>query len=434
MRLELTPKQSEFAKAALSGEFLYLLFGGAIRGGKTVAALALLFVLAKVYPGSRWAIVRKDLPTLKRNTVPSFERHKPRPFVGEINKSDWIARCANGSVIMFFAESFKDDPELNRWRGLEVNGFVLEEANELTEAAFNKAIERAGTWRCEGSNQPPPLVLLTCNPSKNWIKRRFHDPWAADILRAPYYYCPAKITDNPHNPPAYVRALENLPPADYARFVEGRWDAADDPDQLIKYEWIVAAMNLEPTRGKAALGVDVARFGNDDTVLAERSGPTLVQLDYYSGLSTDRTADIVQARMTNPEHPIDAGEVRIDVVGLGAGVADNLKREGFEIVEIVSGARAVEREGSFYRFKNLRSQMWWEYREALRNGEAPIDIDDPRLFEDLTAPRYSVSGDKVITVESKDEIRRRIGRSTDAGDGVVYCYHEPAVTVEAAFV
>lgn len=431
--LALTSKQSKFVEAALSGRYLYLLFGGAIRGGKTVCVLSLVFILCRVFPRSRWAIVRKDLPTLKRNTIPSFDKVRPRPFVGDVNRSDWVARCENGSEILFFAESIKDDPELNRWRGLEVNGFVLEEANELSEAAFNKAIERAGTWSLPSGAQPPPLVVGTCNPSKNYVKRRFYDPWHARTLAAPYYFLPARIDDNPHNPPAYVKSLENLPPADFARFVKGDWESADDPDQLIRYEWITDAMNLEPSRGKRALGVDVARFGDDSTVLAERSGDTLVRLDYFDGLSIDRTAEIVQARMH--DGAIDANEVRVDTVGLGAGVADNLRRAGFEIVEIVSGAKAVERPGSFYRFKNLRSQLWWEYREALRSGRAPIDIDDPRLFEDLTAPRYSVSGDKVITVESKDEIRRRIGRSTDAGDAVVYAYHEPATPApRAAFV
>jgi hypothetical protein len=59
-------------------------------------------------------------------------------------------------------------------------------------------------------------------------------------------------------------------------------------------------------------------------------------------------------------------------------------------------------------------------REQLRKGELCFELDDPRLREDLTAPRYTITGDKVITVESKDDIKSRIGRSTDAGDGVVY--------------
>ena len=90
------------------------------------------------------------------------------------------------------------------------------------------------------------------------------------------------------------------------------------------------------------------------------------------------------------------------------------------MTEVISGAKPIETRLETFRFKNLRSQMWWVTREALRKGEICFEVDDPRLREDLTAPRYTITGDKVIQVESKDEIKKRIGRSTDAADAVVY--------------
>jgi len=181
--IEFTPKQTEFARAMLSGQYRYMLFGGAIRGGKTVCILMLILALARMYRGSRWAIVRKDLPTIKRNTIPSFEKIAPEGFVGSINRTDWYVDCANGSRIIFFPESAERDPELNRWRGLEVNGFALEECNEISEAAFHKAIERAGSWQCE-HKQPAPLILATCNPTLGWVKQRWYDPWRKGTLKA----------------------------------------------------------------------------------------------------------------------------------------------------------------------------------------------------------------------------------------------------------
>jgi hypothetical protein len=77
---------------------------------------------------------------------------------------------------------------------------------------------------------------------------------------------------------------------------------------------------------------------------------------------------------------------------------------------------------SFFRFRNLRSQMWWEFREKFRLGMFSIagEIDlPPKLIADLTAPKYVIDADKMITVESKDDIKLRIGRSTDHGDAVV---------------
>jgi len=428
--VELFPKQREFSEAVFSGVYRFLLFGGAIRGGKTIVTLALIIILCRIYPGSRWAVVRKDLPTLRRNTIPSFERIRPKPFVGDINRSEWTARCTNGSEIIFFPESLRDDPELNRWRGLEVNGFLLEEANELSESSFNKSIERAGTWTVPGPKQPFPLVLLTCNPAKNYVRRIFYEPWKKKTLKAPFFYLPSRVADNPALTAEYLASLENLKTTDpvaYERFVKGNWEIADDPNQLIKFEWVEnARKNVERNPGKRGLGVDVARYGDDDSTIAHREGNALVKLEHHHGLSIDRTADIVMARIN--EGPVDANLVNIDVVGLGAGVVDNCRRDGFAVVEVQSGGRAIERDleetedQSFFKFKNLRSQLWWEFREGLRKGEICLDVDDPKLVEDLTAPRYFISGDKVITVESKDEIKKRIGRSTDAGDAAVYAF------------
>ena len=218
------PKQASFFEAVFSGLYRFLGFGGGIRSGKSQTAFVLAQVLCRIFPGSRWAIVRKDLPTIRRNVLPAFEKVRVQSFCGPLNQSDWTYTCTNGSQIILFSESFSEDRELNRWRGLEVNGFILEEANELQEASFRKAIERAGSWVVPGLKvQPPPLVVCTFNPSGGWVKRVFHDPHKAGTLKAPFYFQPATILDNPHIPQAYLDSLKSLPERDYKRFVEGDW-------------------------------------------------------------------------------------------------------------------------------------------------------------------------------------------------------------------
>lgn len=235
--VEFTPKQNQLAAAALSGQYNYLLYGGAIRGGKSFGAITLLFLLAKMYPGSRWAIVRKDLPTLRRNTVPTLTKVRPPRFAGQLNQSDWSVTCTNGSKVLLFPESIKDDADLDRWKGLEVNGFLLEEANELDERSWFKAIERAGSWLVPGGGpqpQPPPLILLTSNPAFGWLKSTFYDPWKMGTLQEPYYYLPATASDNPHLTPEYLESLTNLPENEYRRFVLGDWSVAAG---LALHEW-----------------------------------------------------------------------------------------------------------------------------------------------------------------------------------------------------
>jgi hypothetical protein len=226
------PKQDTFAKAVFSGKYKYLMYGGSIRSGKTFLVVALAILLAKAFPGSRWAMVRRDLPTLRRNLLPVFEKLRGE-FCAPVNQSTWTSKCANGSEIIFFTESIDTDPDLNRWKGLEVNGFVLEEANELRDKTFPMAQSRAGAWVIPASKdnptpqQPPPLILLTVNPAPGWVRRVFYDPWRAGVLQAPYFFQQALVSDNPYLPKEYLESLENLPELEYRRYVKGDWDTVE---------------------------------------------------------------------------------------------------------------------------------------------------------------------------------------------------------------
>lgn len=202
-------------------------FGGGIRGTKTWGTLSALIALCRIFPGSRWAVVRKDLPTLRRNTLPSFGKLRALAggFVGPVVQGTWASTCTNGSQLIWFPESLQEDPDLSRWKGLEVNGFLLEESDEIAERSYVKAIERAGTWIIPGGGpQPPPYVLATFNPCVNWPKRVFYDPWKAGTLTAPFAFIPATQADNPFVTEVQREAWKSMPPEEYRRFVMGDWD------------------------------------------------------------------------------------------------------------------------------------------------------------------------------------------------------------------
>ncbi len=421
--LEFHKVQAEFFSAIRSEKYSYLLYGGAIQGGKTTVALLSLILLCRIFPRSRWAVVRKDGPSLTRNTIPSFNIIRPQEFIAAPTGKG-VARCSNGSEIIFFPESLDRDPDYDRWKGLMVNGFLLEEANELDRRTFDKAIERAGTWKCNGPRQPKPTVLLTCNPARNWVLTDFYIPWKRGTLTAPYYFQRALPDDNPHLTQAYRDSLKNLPPHLYKRFVMGDWDVLDDPSQLISFEWLLASLTVAKVPGPRQLGVDVARFGDDFTCLAERDGNALIGLERHHGLSTQEVGALTCARMN--AGPIDAERVRIDSIGLGAGVVDYCRAEGFEVREFNASNKApADAQFPLLRFKNKRAWAWWKLREAYRLGKICTELlDTSRLFQDLSAVRYKISGDKMVEIESKDQLKKRIGRSPDEGDAAVMAWAE----------
>ena len=132
------------------------------------------------------------------------------------------ATFKNGSQILFMAESFDVDKDLNKFRGLEISGAGIDEVNEIQEATFNKIIERAGSWTKGGA---PPKILATCNPTLGWVKPRFYDAYKEGKLPKGWAYIPAKLTDNPHLSPEYVESLRNnMPPYEYEVYVNGNWD------------------------------------------------------------------------------------------------------------------------------------------------------------------------------------------------------------------
>ena len=218
--------QTVFLEAAFSGQYRYILFGGSIRGGKTYAALGALLLLSKVFPGSRWVVIRDSLQNLKLTTIPSFLKLCPASFLAKFNQDTMTATFTNGSAILFFGEGYNEDKELLRFRGLECNGFVLEECNELQEATFYKAIERAGTWIPAKGSKPPPLILMTCNPSRNWVKTLIYDRYIAGTLPFDWLYVPSKITDNPYicNDLDYMDSLKTMPTFEYQTMVDGDWE------------------------------------------------------------------------------------------------------------------------------------------------------------------------------------------------------------------
>lgn len=207
-------------EAVQSEKYRFILFGGAIRGGKTFWGLSTLLILCQVFPRSRWCIIRQSSEKIRTTTIPSFANLEPS---GELRRSPFEYIHPNGSSILFKSENYANDKELNWMRGLEVNGFLFEEINECQHQTFIKAQERAGSWTAD--RQPKPIILATCNPTNGWVKELVYDQWKAETLNPNWLYIQSKITDNILNlDPDYVEALKDMPLYEYEVFVEGNWD------------------------------------------------------------------------------------------------------------------------------------------------------------------------------------------------------------------
>lgn len=246
-------------------------------------------------------------------------------------------------------------------------------------------------------------------------------------------FIPARLEDNPDLlRTGYAATLEAMPEPLRSMLRHGDMGAArqDDRWQLVPTRWVALAQQRWLDRKVAGLGplsqlgVDVAMEGADDTVIAARHGATVAPLVRRKGRETP-DGQAVLALMLAAGAGGAGVKTLIDAIGIGKSAYDVAKGAGLAGVEPVVVSKATSYSDPKVRkikFTNTRAAMMWHVRRLLDpEGGPPAELlalpPDRELAADLTAPRYKVHASG-IAVESKDDIRKRIGRSTDAGDAV----------------
>ena len=207
---------------------------------------------------------------------------------------------------------------------------------------------------------------------------------------------------------------------------------AESQDAIIKGIWISEAVGRysipEFRVGAKALGVDVAASEDGDkAAIARWNGACLMEVTSFAcpdpvELGLNVGVEIKQSK-------IDPRHVGVDSVAVGAGTVGRLKEMGYTVRSLNAGSKAMGRLDREARartgtgpareevFGNLRSQMWWQMRIDLQEGNVAF-CEDQELFEDLTTPAWFTRGGKIF-VEPKEDIVKRLGRSPDKGDAVV---------------
>jgi phage terminase large subunit len=191
-------------------------------------------------------------------------------------------------------------------------------------------------------------------------------------------------------------------------------------NSLLGHEDVMAAMDRKLTpdmyqHAQKRIGIDVARFGDDRTVLFPRQGPAVFRPVVMRNARTTEIAARVytsKAKFGSELELIDASNY------LAAGVVDNLLAAGVPVHEIAFSGKAQDP-----RFKNRRVEMWFRMAEHIKRVAAlPSSVAE--LVEELTAPTYMFHNG-VFQLEEKDQIKKRIGKSPDLADGLACTYALP---------
>lgn len=448
-----------------------LLYGGAGGGGKSDLGLGLAFTAHR-----RSLILRRKYANLSALTERACEINGSRN--GFNGSPPPLLRTDDGRYIQFAGNQHLGDEQ--DWQGQPFDLKVFDEATQFLETQIRfhigwlRSTEEGQRVRAVLATNPPidangdfiigmfrPWLDLThLKPAKHgelrWYvtapdgsdleveeselglndngKRMVHVV-DRDLEAMSRTFIPAALKDNPFLVnTGYQAKLDGLPEPLRSAVRDGNFMAArsDAENQVIPMAWIIAAQERWTPRppentAMTAMAIDPAGGGSDAEEVAYRYG------GWYGELATrkgEETRDGAAAAAVVVKHRKDNCPVVVDVGGgYGGAVILRLTDNGIETVQFnnAGSSSAKANDGSGRVFANKRAEAWWRFREALdpeQEGGSVIALPpDPELRADLAAPTYKPDMVKIL-LESKEDIRERIGRSPGKGDAVVMCLSE----------
>ena len=239
-------------------------------------------------------------------------------------------------------------------------------------------------------------------------------------------FVPSRISDNPFLVKTnYMAQLQAMPEPLRSQMLYGDFQAgmSDDPWQVIPTRWVEDAQarwqKRQPKPEIVSLGVDVARGGKDQSVIAGVAADwwfdEIVELEGHETPNGPQLAGHVIAN--NPCH----APIHIDVIGVGASPYDYLAGANQQVygINVAGGSLATDKSGRL-TFKNLRSELVWKFRELLdpSNNHYPALPPGRDLLIELTSYKWRVQGAEIY-VESREEIVKRIGKSPDKATALI---------------
>jgi len=438
-----------------------LLYGGSAGGGKT----ALINGLALSAHKKSHIFRRKyaDLSAISDDLRKMYGSQKgftkmPRPkmvtdddrviefgacqYLGD--EQAWQGQAADlkafDEVTQFLEEQVRYIITWNRTVDLDQRCRVIFASNPPTSSDGDWIIPFFGPWLDPSHPNPAKsgeLRWFVTDPDGNDHEVPDATPYQFPGTQSPVQpksrtFIQAKLEDNPYLVRTdYAATLDALPEPLRSAMRDGNFmlSRKDDDWQVIPSDWVRQAQarwkpEPPPNVPMSAISADLAQGGADSNVMAMRYDyyfPHLIEIPgKKTPLGTDMAGPIAQYRR-------DAADVVIDVGGgYGGSCYKSLKDNEIPVFGYNGAKKSAgrSRDGRL-KFINFRAQTYWQFREALdpsQPGGAKVALPpDNELFNDLTAPTYSIQSNG-IKIESKVDIKKRIGRSTDKGDAVIMAW------------
>jgi len=428
IKLAYNAKQTEAREILAEPEVDELLFGGAKGGSKSVFGCQWLFeecrnIAEKYFSGVNtpkepvqiaW-MGRKVAKTFKETTFETWKRFIPKEYYTFKGDPIEIVILGRVKIITGGLDSHED---VEKFNSMELMRAFLDQAEETSR---EDVASLRSTFRYHVRGELiKGKILFTANPRQCWLKEEFiQNPQSNQRFLKSLY------TDNPYIDQSdyeqRLRTAFSFRPSLLKAYLEGDWNAVEDPEQIIKAEWLnqVKTRPYRAWRKKVYLVCDCARFGDDNTVICLMENAEIKKkttMPYCDATQIENVLNIMSIENSNCA-------IVIETVGadIGAAVSDYLKKAGRTVIEFQPAGAASERVEE--KFGNLRAEAWHIAAEKLSTGILETEIHiathnlDDRTITQLCAVRYKFKGNKLY-VEEKAEIKKasRLGCSPDDAD------------------
>ena len=395
-----------------------VLYGGAAAGGKSYGSCAFMLIQCLKHPNIRVGLARNELTTLKKTTIVSLfevmnnwglkieEHYRYNSTTGEIT-------FTNGSkIVLLELRYLPSDPDYTRLGGQLLTFGVIDEAGEVDEKGKQIFQSRLGRW-LNLETGVKPFLLMTCNPSKNFLYRDFYLPSQDNTLPQHKKFISALILDNPFITDVYVYNLHNtLSNTDKERLINGNWDYDDDPNCLMDYETILNIfVDKKPIveKPKTYISADIA-FTSDNSVVMIWEDLTIVEILVNPEGNIE---DVIKDKAK--EYKVFPNNISYDSDGVGKYLMNYLK----SAKPIVNNGKPLKGEN----YENLKTQLYFKLSEMINKGEVKVIKSkyNDKIIEELQQVKHRPT-DRVskISMVQKGDVKRMLGRSPDFSDAMAY--------------
>ena len=197
--------------------------------------------------------------------------------------------------------------------------------------------------------------------------------------------------------------------------VLGQFPNVDD-DTVIPIELARAAVDRDVSLTASepiVWGLDIARFGPDQSALCIRQGNTVFEIKTFKSMDLMQLCGAIKNIYDSATEINKPSEILVDVIGLGSGVVDRLAEQGLP----VRGINVAESPASKKNYLNLRAELWFSIKDWLTRRDCRLPSDD-ELIAELVSPMYSYTSSGKIKIEAKEAMKKRGIKSPDKADAL----------------